>query len=105
MTLTCAWWTDKECVLATFDESASCQIKDQASIHLLVEVEIKIVECLLRITETCLLSPSLQQPIASSAQLVRDQARDQIDWRHRFGLRLAQPRLQYCRHTAQSQLS
>src|SRR6266850_8461326 len=46
-----AGWTWKECIFAARDERGRRQIEDQAPIHLLVEVEIKVVEGHLRIAK------------------------------------------------------
>src|SRR5205823_9674919 len=43
--------TEKECIFSASDERGRRQIEDQAPVHLLVEVEIEIVECLLRIAK------------------------------------------------------
>jgi len=42
------------------------QIEDEAAIHLLVEVEVEVVQGLLGVTELRLLAPALQQALTSS---------------------------------------
>src|SRR5690349_4952818 len=72
------------------DKSARGQIEDQAAVHLRVECKVEVVQSPLWVAEGRLFTPSFQQPIAPPVQLVGDQARDQIDRRHGFGLRLMQ---------------
>jgi hypothetical protein len=94
----------EQCVFALADESASSQVVDQTAIHLGIEVEVEVIERLLRIPEGGLLAPPFQQAVAAPAQLVGDQARDQIDRRHGFALGLAQSRFQHGGDAAEPQL-
>src|SRR5207237_9291540 len=48
------------------DERGRRQIEDQAPVHLLVEVEIEIVECLLRIAKLRLFPAPFQQSVAAT---------------------------------------
>ena len=96
---------EKQCVFALADEGARGQVEDQTAIHLRIEVEVEVVERLLRIAEGGLFAPALQQSVAAPGQFVGDQARDQIDRRHGFGLRLAQAGFQHGGHAAEPQLS
>ena len=84
---------------------ARSQVEDQAAIHLGIEVEVEVVERLLRVAEGGLLAPPLQQAVTAPGQFVGDQARDQIDRRHRLGLRLVQARFQHGGDAAEPQLS
>ena len=70
------------------DESAGGQVEDQAAIHLLVEIEIEMVEGLLRVAKPSLFVPPLQQSLAATVEFIGDQAGDQIDGRHGLGLGL-----------------
>src|SRR5580658_5394501 len=81
---------EKQRVLPLPDEGAGGQIEDKAAIHLRVETEVEIIQSSLRVAEGGLFTPSFQQTVTASGQLVRDQARDQIDGRHGFGLSLTQ---------------
>ena len=81
------------------------EVEDQTAIHLRIEVEVEVVERLLRIAEGGLFAPPLQQAVAAPGQLVGDQARDQIDRRHGLGLRLVQARFQHGGNAAEPQLS
>ena len=62
--------------------------KTRLPIHLRIKVEVEVVERLLRIAESGLFAPPLEQAIGAARELVRDQTRDQIDGRHGFGLGL-----------------
>jgi hypothetical protein len=87
VTLACTTGPEKQCIFALADEGARGQVEDQAAIHLGIEVEVEVVQGLLRIAEGGLLAPSLQQAVAAPGQFVGDQARDQIDRCHGLGLR------------------
>jgi len=95
----------KQCVFAFADEGAGGQVVDQTAIHLRIEVEVEVIERLMRIAEGGLLAPSFQQAVATPRELVGDQARDQIDRRHGFGLGLAQARFEHGGDAAEPQLS
>lgn len=84
------------------DEGTGGQVEDQAAIHLRVEVEVEIVEGFLRIAKLSLFAPAVQQSLAAAVEFVRDQAGDQIDGGHGFGLSLMQARLQHRGHAAES---
>jgi len=99
VTLARAWRAEKEGILSTANKATRREVKDQAAIDLFVEVEIKVVERLMRVTEAGLLSPPLEKPVASPSQLVRDQAGDEINRRHGLGLSLTKARLEHRRHT------
>src|SRR5271167_2141900 len=77
--------TEKQRVFALSDEGAGGQIEDQTAVHLRVETEVEIIQSSLGVAEGCLFAPPLQQTIAAPGQLIRDQARDQINRSHRLG--------------------
>ena len=52
-----------------------------------------------------LFAAALQQPVGAAREFVRDQAGDQIDGGHGFGLSLAQARFQHCGHAAEAELA
>jgi len=54
------------------DEGAGGQVEDQTTIHLLVEVEVEVIEAPLRVAELGLLGPALQQAIAATSEFVGD---------------------------------
>src|SRR5882724_1370064 len=105
MALAAAGWTEKKRVFMAGDEGGGGQIEDQTAIHLLVEVEVKVVECLLGIAESRLLSPTLQQSITPASQFVGDQAGDEVDRGHGFDLGLVEAHLEHGSDSAQPQLS
>src|SRR5690349_7342363 len=82
VTLAGAARSKEQGVFALADESAGSQVVDQTTIHLGIEVEVKVIERLVRIAEGGLLAPPFQQAVATPRELVGDQARDQIDGRH-----------------------
>ena len=71
------------------DERAGGQIEHQAAIHFRIEAEVEVVERAFGIAESGLFAAAVQQPVGAACQFVGNQTRDQIDGRHRFGLRLA----------------
>jgi hypothetical protein len=95
----------KQSVLSPADESACRQVEDQAAIDFGIEAEVEVVERAIRIAEAGLFAAAFQQPVGATGEFVGDQARDQVDWCHGFGLRLAQPGFEHGGHTAQSQLA
>ena len=60
----------KQSVLMMGDERGRRQIEDRAPIHLLVEVEIEVVERFPRVGELRLLPPSFQQPLPATSQFL-----------------------------------
>jgi hypothetical protein len=93
---------EKQCIFALADEGAGGQIEDQTTIHFRIESEVEVVQRSVRVAEGGLLAPSFQQAIAALGQFVADQARDQIDGRHRLALSLPQPRFQHGSDAAES---
>jgi hypothetical protein len=83
-------------------KSSRGKIEDQTAIDLGIEAKVKVVERAIGIAEAGLFAPALQQAVCAARELVRDQARDQIDRSHGFGLRLAQPGFEHSCHAAQS---
>ena len=87
------------------DERSCSQIENQTSIHLLVEVQIEVVEGFLRIAELRLFSPPLEQPLGSTHEFIRYQTGEEVDGGHRFRLGLVQTRLEHSSNAAEAQLS
>ena len=83
------------------DEGAGGQVEDQTAIHLLVEVEVEVVEAPLWVAKLGLLDPALQQTIAATSELVRDQAGEKVDRGHGLGLSLVETGFQYGGNAAQ----
>ena len=96
--------TEKERILASADEGAGGQIEDQAPVDLRVEAEVEVIESLVGIPESGLLAPPFEQAIGAAGEFIGDQARDQVDRRHGFGLSLMQPGFQHGGHAAQAKL-
>jgi hypothetical protein len=59
----------------------------------------------LRIAEGGLFAPPFEQPLTAPGQLIGDQARDQIDGRHGFSLRVMQSGFQHGGDAAEPELS
>src|SRR2546430_3221248 len=87
------------------DEGAGGQVEDQTAIHLLVEVEVEVVESALRVAKLGLLGPALQQAIAATSEFVRDQTGEEVDGWHGFGLRLVEDRKSTRLNSSHSQIS
>jgi hypothetical protein len=85
-----AGWTKKKCIFAARDERGRRQIENQAPIHLLVEVEIEVVEGHLRIAKLCLFPAPFQQSVAATSQFIGYQTGKEVDGGHRFRLGLLQ---------------
>ena len=95
----------KQRVFALADEPAGGQIEDQTAIHLRIEGEVEVVESPVGdrgSRPVCAAAPAAgrERRVSSS----RDQAGDQIDGRHGFGLRLAQAGFQHGGHAAEAEL-
>src|SRR5882672_62633 len=105
MTFARTGWTQEKCVFVARDERGGRQIEDQTTIHLLIEVEVEVVERSLRITKLRLFSSPLKQPFAATSEFVGYQAGDEIDGRHRFHLGLVQTRLEHGSNAAEAQCS
>lgn len=84
------------------DKGAGGQLKDQAAIHLLVEGEIEVVEGPERIAELGLLAPALQHAVGATGEFIGDQAGDQVQGSHGFGLGLTQAGFQHRGHASQA---
>src|SRR6516225_7918732 len=87
------------------DERCRRQIEDQAAIHLLVEVEIEVLEAHLRIAKLCLFPAPFQKSVAAASQFVRHQTGEEVDGCHRFRLGLLQACFQHRGHTTEAQLT
>jgi hypothetical protein len=80
--------TKKQRVFSPADERGGGQIEDQTAIHFWVEGEVEVIQCSIGIAERGLFAATIEQAIRAAREFVGDQTRDQIDGRHRFGLRL-----------------
>src|SRR5260370_40041049 len=86
------------------DEGAGGQVEEQTAIHLLVEVEVEVVEAPLWIAKLGLLGPSLQQAISATSEFIRDQTGEEVARGHGFGLSFAETGFQHGLGTAVSEL-
>src|SRR5437870_12900946 len=86
------------------DEIGGSEIKHETAIHLLVEVEVEVVERDLWIAELGFFSPALQQTIATTTQFIGHETRDQIDRGHPFGLSLMETCFQHGSNAAETKL-
>jgi hypothetical protein len=66
MTFARAAGAEKQRILPLGDEGAGGQVEDQTAIDLRIEIEIEIVEGLLRVAEGGLLAPPLQEALAAT---------------------------------------
>jgi hypothetical protein len=78
------------------------EIEHQTAIHLTVEVEIEVIEALLRVSELGLFFSSLQQSLATTSEFVGDEAGEEIDGGHGFGLSLANTSFEHSGDSAQA---
>src|SRR5713101_5128533 len=67
----------------------------------LLKVEVEVVEAPLGVAKLGLLGPALEQAIAATSEFVRDQAGEEVDGGHGFGLRLVETGFQYGGNAAQ----
>src|ERR1700740_440107 len=94
---------EKERVFALADECARGQFENEASIGLRIEGEVEVIERAGGIAEASLFATAFQQAIGAAREFIRDQARDQVDGRHRFGLSLAQTGFEHWGHASPPQ--
>jgi hypothetical protein len=64
------------------------EIKHQTPIYFRVEVEVEAIESFVRVAKSGLLFSAFEQAIATAIQFVGDEAGEEVDGRHGFGLRL-----------------
>jgi hypothetical protein len=87
------------------DEVSGGEIEDEAAVHLLVEVEVEVVERFLRIAKRGVFSAAFQQTIAPTMQFIGYEARDQIHRRHALGLSLMKASFQNGGDAAETELT
>src|SRR5204862_1412818 len=101
MTLARTGWPQKERILPLRDEARRGELVDEGAIHLLVEIEIKIVEGPIGIAKASQLVASLEETVLSPAEFVGDERGHEVDGCHLLGLRLPQPGLEGGGHAGQ----
>src|ERR1019366_5351352 len=104
MTLAAPRRTKEQGIFTLSDPVRGSQFEDQIAIHPGIELEVEVVQALVRIAELRLFVASLQEPLATAGQLIRDQRGDQVDGRHVLRLRLQKAGFHHCGHAAQAQL-
>jgi hypothetical protein len=98
MTFSGARRTEKEPVFVARHKGRAGEIEHETPIHLRIEVKVEVVERFVRVAKSSLLYSALEQAIASTIQLVGDEAGEEVDGRHGFGLRLVQASFQNRSH-------
>src|SRR5439155_22668627 len=94
----------EQSVFVFSDEAGGGEVEDEAAVHLLVEVEVEVIECLLRIAELGGLSATVQQTVTATIQFIGNEARDEINRHHALGVSLMSPRFQYGGDAAETEL-
>jgi hypothetical protein len=102
MTFASARWPEKQSVFVARDEGTGSQIEHQAAIHFSVEVEVEVIESFVRVAELGLFFSSLQQSLATTSEFVGDEAGEEVDRGHGFGLSLVKPGFEHGGDSAQS---
>jgi hypothetical protein len=97
--------TEKQRVFVLGDEVGGGEIEDEAAVHLLIEVEVEVIERFERIAKLRVFSAAFQQTIAPTIQFVGYETRDQIKRRHALALRLMQTGFQHSGHATKAKLS
>ena len=92
--------TRKQGIFALSDPVRGGQFEDQVAIHPGVELEVEVVQALVRIAKLRLFVASLKEPLAAAGQLIRDQRGDQVDGGHVLRLRLQKTGFHHCGHAA-----
>src|SRR5262245_29102152 len=105
MALAGAGWAEEEAVFALTDEARGGELEDERAIHLLVEIEVKVIERALGIAETRQLVPTLEEPVLSPAEFISDERRHEIDRRHFLGLGLPEACVEDGGHAREAQLA
>jgi hypothetical protein len=79
---------EKQCIFAPADEGSGGQIEHQTAVDFRIEAEVEVIESAIGIAEAGVFATAFQQPVCAASKFVRDQAGDQIDGSHGFGLGL-----------------
>src|SRR5882672_5548824 len=87
------------------NEVTGGEFEDEAAVQLLVEVEIKGVQSLVRIAEAGLLDAAGEQPVLAAEELVPDEGGEEVDRRQLGGLGLEQAGLESGGHAGAAELA
>src|SRR5215471_14004796 len=99
MTFSRSRGTQEKAVFMASYEGRVGEIKHQAPIHFRIKGEVEAIQGLVLVAESGLLFSALEQTISAAIQFIADQAGEEVDGRHGFGLRLAQASFQNRGHT------
>ena len=105
MTLASSRWAEKKSVLGLRQEAAGRELEDERAVHLLVEVEIEVVERLVRVTEARLLDPALDEPVRSALNLVGEERGEEVERREPARLGFEQTDLEVLGHAGEPELA
>ena len=105
MALAGAGRAEEERVLALGDEARGGELVDEGAVHLVVEVEVEVVEGRSVVAERGLLDAALEEAVLTAQQLVGDERRQQVDGSHLLGLGLPEPGFQDVGHAGEAQLA
>lgn len=97
--------TEKQRIFPAVDEGSGGEVEDEAAVHLGVEGEVEVIECLVGIAEAGVLAAPFEQAVGAACEFVRDQAGEQIEGSHGFGLSLSQAGFQHIGHAAEAELA
>ena len=87
------------------DEAPCGQFVDQRAVHLLVEIEVKVIEGGVGVAKARLFVSALEQAILPAQEFVGDEHRHQIDGRELFGLGVAQAGFEDGGHAGQAEFA
>jgi hypothetical protein len=96
---------EKERIFPLRDEARGRELADERAVHLLVEIEIKVVERAAGITKAGQFVPALEQAILSPVEFVCHERGHKVDGRHFLGLGLAQSGFEDRSHARQPQFA
>src|SRR5215469_3042714 len=105
MTFSRSRGAQEKAVFMASHEGRVGEIKHQAPIHFRVEGEVEAIKGLVLVAEGGLLFSALEQAIAATIQFIGDEAGEEVEGRHGFGLRLVQASFQNRSHPAQAKLA
>ena len=81
------------------------KIEDQATVHLRVEGEVKVIESLVRVAEAGVFAAPFEEAIGAPGEFVGDQRGEQVNGRHGLGLCLPQAGFEYAGHATEAELA
>jgi len=94
---------EKQRIFALVHERSSGQLESEAPTRLRIEGAVEVIARAVGIAEAGLFAAAFQQAIGGTREFIRDQARDQVDGSHGFGLSLAQTGFEHCGHASRPQ--